>query len=110
MRLLPFRCVLVAVIACGAPACSNPGAEEAKPFAPASTQTVKPVVDEELSDLNLLLNSNVYQKAGFTLHMLRREVGDSSFFRAVRAYYAKYRHGRFRTDRLGPRRPDRYLS
>jgi aminopeptidase N len=53
----------------------------------------KPIVDDELSDLGLLLNSNVYQKAGFTLHMLRREIGDSAFFRGVRAYYAKHRHG-----------------
>ena len=53
----------------------------------------KPIVDETLSDLKYVLNSNVYQKAGFTLHMLRREVGDSAFFRGVRAYYARYRHG-----------------
>ncbi len=53
----------------------------------------RPIVDEELSDLRYVLNSNVYQKAGFTLHMLRREVGDSAFFRGVRAYYTRYRHG-----------------
>jgi aminopeptidase N len=45
-----------------------------------------------------VLNSNVYQKAGFTLHMLRSQVGDSAFFRGVRAYYAKYRHGNALTD------------
>ncbi len=53
----------------------------------------KPVVDEELSDMNKVLNSNVYQKAGFVLHMLRRQVGDSAFFGGIRNYYAKYRHG-----------------
>jgi len=53
----------------------------------------KPVVDETLSDLRNVLSSNVYQKAGFTLNMLRREVGDTAFFRAIRAYYLKYRHG-----------------
>ncbi|MGQ0648851.1 MAG: M1 family metallopeptidase [Gemmatimonadaceae bacterium] len=53
----------------------------------------KPIVDEGLDNLGRVLNSNVYQKAGFVLHMLRREVGDSAFFRGIRAYYAKYRHG-----------------
>ncbi|MEO7963161.1 MAG: M1 family aminopeptidase, partial [Gemmatimonadaceae bacterium] len=53
----------------------------------------KPIVDEELSDMDKVLNSNVYQKAGFVLHMLRHEVGDSAFFGGIRRYYAKYRHG-----------------
>lgn len=53
----------------------------------------KPIVDESLADLRYVLNSNVYQKAGFTLHMLRQEVGDSAFFRAIRGYYARHRHG-----------------
>ncbi len=52
----------------------------------------KAVIDETLDDAGRVLTSNVYQKAGFVLHMLRREVGDSAFFRGVRAYYAKYRH------------------
>ncbi len=53
----------------------------------------KAIVDTTLNDVARVLNSNVYQKAGFTLHMLRREIGDSAFFRGIRAYYAKYRHG-----------------
>jgi aminopeptidase N len=53
----------------------------------------KPVVDDGLDDLRRVLNSNVYQKAGFVLHMLRREVGDSAFFRGIRSYYAAHRHG-----------------
>jgi aminopeptidase N len=53
----------------------------------------EPVVRRSVPDMSKLLNSNVYQKAGFTLHMLRRQVGDSAFFRAIRAYYAKHRHG-----------------
>lgn len=64
----------------------------------AKVSVEKPVVDESLSDLRFVLNSNVYQKAGFTLHLLRREVGDSAFFRGIRAYYAKYRHGNALTD------------
>jgi aminopeptidase N len=58
----------------------------------------KPVVDEALRDLKDVLNSNVYDKAGFTLHMLRLEVGDSAFFGAIRSYYAKYRHGNALTE------------
>ena len=53
----------------------------------------KAVVDETLDDLGRVLNSNVYEKAGFVLHMLRREIGDSAFFNGIRAYYAAHRHG-----------------
>jgi aminopeptidase N len=53
----------------------------------------KPVIDEGLTDVRRVLNTNVYEKAGFVLHMLRREVGDSAFFGAIRNYYATYRHG-----------------
>ena len=52
----------------------------------------KAVIDETLDDLRRVLNSNVYQKAGFTLHMLRIEIGDSAFFNGIRAYYAQHRH------------------
>jgi aminopeptidase N len=53
----------------------------------------KAVVDTTLDDLAKVLNTNVYEKAGFTLHLLRREIGDSAFFRGIRAYYAAHRHG-----------------
>lgn len=58
----------------------------------------KPIVDLGLDDLRRVLNSNVYQKAGFTLHMLRREIGDSAFYRGIRSYYRKYRHGNALTE------------
>lgn len=60
----------------------------------------KAIVDTTLANVSNVLNSNVYQKAGFTLHMLRREIGDSAFFRGIRAYYAKYRHGTALTEDL----------
>ena len=53
----------------------------------------KAIVDTTLANVSNVLNSNVYQKAGFTLHMLRKEIGDSAFFRGIRSYYGKYRHG-----------------
>lgn len=59
-----------------------------------------PVIDTTQRDLLALLNTNSYQKGGFVLHMLRRQVGDSAFFGALRAYYAAYRDGTALTDDL----------
>jgi aminopeptidase N len=41
-------------------------------------------------DLMQLLNANSYQKGGWVLHMLRRQLGDSIFHKAIRQYYATY--------------------
>lgn len=60
----------------------------------------KAIVDRTLNDVSQVLNSNVYQKAGFVLHMLRAEVGDSAFFRGVRSYYMAHRHGNALTSDL----------
>jgi aminopeptidase N len=40
-----------------------------------------------------LLNTNSYQKGGWVLHMLRRKLGDSAFWKGIRAYYARYGGG-----------------
>ena len=60
----------------------------------ASDVTDRPVVDpagaESLFDL---LNSNNYTKGGWVLHMLRGILGDDTFFRGIRAYYAEYAYG-----------------
>ncbi len=53
----------------------------------------RPVLDTAQTELMALLNTNSYQKGGFVLHMLRSEVGDSAFFRGIRAYWAAHRHG-----------------
>lgn len=37
-----------------------------------------------------LLNANSYQKGGWFLHMLRRKLGDSIFWKGIRAYYKSY--------------------
>lgn len=50
----------------------------------------EPVVDETQTDYLQLLNANSYQKGGWILHMLRRQIGDSAFLRGVRSYYAQY--------------------
>ena len=59
-----------------------------------------PVIDTVPRDLLSLLNRNSYEKGGFVLHMLRRQVGDSAFFGALRSYYATYRDGTALTDDL----------
>jgi aminopeptidase N len=54
--------------------------------------TRRPVIDTIETSLTRLLQRNSYEKGGFVLHMLRAQVGDSAFFRALRAYYAEHRN------------------
>lgn len=50
-----------------------------------------PIVDTTAKgDYTQLLNANSYQKGGWVLHMLRRQVGDSTFWKGIRSYYATY--------------------
>jgi len=51
-----------------------------------------PVVDTTNTNINTVLNTNTYQKAGWFLHMLRHEVGDPIFWNGIRQYYATYRN------------------
>lgn len=60
----------------------------------------RPVIDTAQKKLLDLLDRNSYEKGGFVLHMLRRQVGDSAFFRALRAYYVAHRDGNALTDDL----------
>ena len=39
-----------------------------------------------------LFSSLIYNKGAWVLHMLRREVGDSSFFRILRTYFEKFKY------------------
>jgi aminopeptidase N len=49
------------------------------------------VVDTSVTSNFLeLLNPNSYQKGGWVLHMLRRKLGDSAFWRGIRKYYADF--------------------
>jgi aminopeptidase N len=59
-----------------------------------------PVIDTVETDLLRLLDANSYQKGGFVLHMLRRQLGDSAFFRGVRAYYVDHCYGNAVSDDL----------
>jgi aminopeptidase N len=52
-----------------------------------------PIVDTTIVDINKVLSTNTYQKAGWVLHMLRHEVGDDVFTKSVREYYTTYKNG-----------------
>lgn len=50
-----------------------------------------PVVDTTVkSDFKELLNANSYEKGGWVLHMLRRQLGDTLFWKGIRDYYKQY--------------------
>ena len=55
------------------------------------------VIDSTTTNLNDLLNPYSYQKGGWVLHMLRNELGDDTFWKGIRAYYAKFRNANART-------------
>lgn len=50
-----------------------------------------PVVHPNLADMTKVLNALVYQKGAWTLHMLRRRIGDEAFWRGIRDYYRRFR-------------------
>jgi aminopeptidase N len=52
----------------------------------------KPVVDSTSAWMDLL-NANSYQKGGWVLHMLRRQVGDALFQQILQTYYRSFRCG-----------------
>lgn len=69
-------------------------------LADSTVVTRRPVIDTAASDLMSLLNANSYEKGGYVLHMARRLLGDSAFFRGIRGYYAGHRDGNATSDDL----------
>jgi len=64
--------------------------EDARQQVVAFAQTSdRPVIDDT-KDYMELLNANTYQKGSWILHMLRRQLGDSIFWKSIRNYYAAY--------------------
>lgn len=63
--------------------------EEVIAFAKTSTHAVV----DSTKDLMSLLNANSYQKGGWVLHMLRNEVGDTTFQKIIQTYYNQYKGG-----------------
>ena len=56
-----------------------------------SEQYKHPVVDTTYESLMQLLNPHSYQKGAWFLHMLRNEIGDSSFWNGIQRYYDTYK-------------------
>lgn len=63
-------------------------------------KTQNPIVDSSVKDYMALLNPNSYQKGGWVLHMLRNQLGDTAFWKGIRAYYAKFSGKNASTDDL----------
>lgn len=53
----------------------------------------RPVVDTTITEIGKVLSANTYDRASFVLHMLRRQVGDSAFWKGIRDYYKKFKNG-----------------
>jgi aminopeptidase N len=49
------------------------------------------VIHENLSDMKKVLNRLIYEKGGWTLHMLRGQMGMENFRAGVRDYYQQYK-------------------
>lgn len=65
-----------------------------------SKEYKRPVVDTAVKDYMQLLNANSYQKGGWVLHMLRRKMGDTLFWKGIRNYYERYKGKNASTDDL----------
>ena len=59
-----------------------------------------PIVHRNLSDMRRVLNQFVYQKGGWTLHMLRYVMGTERFWDGIREYYRLYQNRNASTDDL----------
>lgn len=57
-----------------------------------------PVIDTTAAVSMRLLNANSYQKGAWFLHMLRREVGDVNFWKALSTFYEKYKYSNALTE------------
>jgi aminopeptidase N len=56
------------------------------------------VIHDNLADLRRVINGLVYQKGGWTLHMLRGRLGTDAFWAGIRAYYRQFRDRNASTD------------
>ena len=57
-----------------------------------------PVIHQNLSDMKKVLNQIIYQKGGWTLHMLRGQIGTGKFWAGIRDYYHRYRDANASTE------------
>ncbi len=59
-----------------------------------------PLVNPAITDYMQVLSTNTYQKGGWVLHMLRKQLGDDLFWKGMRTYYATYTHSNAYSDDL----------
>jgi aminopeptidase N len=57
-----------------------------------------PIVHRNLADMGRVLNTFVYQKAGWVLHMLRERIGAEAFRASLREYFRRYQNATASTD------------
>jgi len=58
-----------------------------------SKKNSSPIVDTSITDYLQLLSPNTYEKAGWVLHMLRKNLGDDIFWKGIKKYYETYKYG-----------------
>ena len=51
-----------------------------------------PIVDPSIVDPMKVLSTNTYQKGAWVLHMLRHKLGDETFWKGIRRYYAVFQN------------------
>lgn len=56
-----------------------------------------PIVDNTIKDPMKVLSTNTYQKGGWVLNMLRRKLGDETFWKGIQAYYQTYKNSNVMT-------------
>lgn len=69
-------------------------------FAEDATRYRRPLVCATYQDPDNVFDSHSYPKGARVLGMLRHELGDETFFRAVRSYLQRFRHQTVVTDQL----------
>jgi aminopeptidase N len=57
----------------------------------------RPVVCRQYEEPIHLFDAHLYEKGGRVLHMLRHELGDAAFWRAIKLYATKHAHGSVET-------------
>jgi aminopeptidase N len=56
------------------------------------------VIHRNLSNMKEVLSGQIYQKGGWTLHMLRGLIGDENYWAGIREYYRRYQNSNASTD------------
>src|SRR5690606_11465124 len=56
-------------------------------------KSAAPIINTTITDYTQLLTTHVYQRAGWVLHMLRREIGEEAFWNGIREYYLTFQNG-----------------